>query len=141
MLFRSSEPTKEKIEQFIQSSQLTVEQLGELRKLEMQFQNDEKERNFRYAELTTNDVADARHLAEETKSRTPAVLSYCVLLGGSAMIVAVMLGYAKADDILVGTLIGFVIAEMKQVLSYWFGSSVGSKDKSDALTSVFREYK
>jgi len=131
-----SQPTQDKIAQVFQDGQLTPDHLAEIRKLELQYQNDEKERGFRYVELQYKDVDSARNLAVQTKSSTPTILSYGILLGGGFMIASVMQGWAKVDSVLAGTLIGYVVSEMKQVLQYWFGSSVGSKDKDDTLAAA-----
>ena len=47
-----SNATKDKISEIIQSGQMTPEQIGKLRELELEYQNNEKERGFRYAELS-----------------------------------------------------------------------------------------
>jgi hypothetical protein len=46
-----SEATQDKIADVIKTGQLTPEQIGEIKKLELQYQENEKERGFRYAEL------------------------------------------------------------------------------------------
>ena len=70
-----------------------------------------------------------------TKSTTPTILSYGVLIAGGSMMASVLYGYAKVDSVLAGTLIGYAVSEMKSVLQYWFGSSSGSKDKDDLLAA------
>lgn len=128
--------TADQIQKHIEDGKLTPDAIAKLRELEMQYQNDEKERGFRYAELAFKDVDSARNMQIQTKSQTPTVLSYGVLLGGGAMIWAVLMGYARVDSVLAGTLIGYAVSEMKQVLGYWFGSSIGSKDKDETISAV-----
>ena len=134
-VFGIETPTVDKLAQAVADGQLTPEHLAALRELELKYQNDEKERGFRYAELVFKDIDSARNLQIQIKSSTPTVLSYGVLIGGGAMMAAVLMGYAKADSVLAGTLIGYVVSEMKQVLAYWFGSSIGSVQKTDILAS------
>jgi len=131
-----SEPTQDKIASLFQDGQITPDHLAEIRKLELQYQNDEKERGFKYAELAYKDVDSARQMQIAVKSRTPEYLSWIIILGGGYMIFAVLQGWAKADSVLAGTLIGYAVSEMKQVLQYWFGSSVGSKDKDDTISAI-----
>ena len=133
-----SSPTAASIQQAVESAQLTPDHIAELRKLELQFQNDEKERGFKYVELEFKDRDSARQMAMNTKSRVPEFLSYAILIGGGVMIWSVMAGQAKVDSVLAGTLIGYVVAEMKQVLSYWLGSSAGSKDKDDTIAQALK---
>lgn len=131
-----SDATQSKIADAISAGQMTPEQIGNLKELELEYQNNERERGFKYTELEFKDVADARNMAVQTKSVTPTILSYGVLAGGGAMLATVLMGYAKIDTALTGVLMGYVVNEMKQVLQYWFGSSVGSKEKSDTLALV-----
>lgn len=127
--------TIETIQNAIASGQMTPEQVSQIKELELQYQNDEKERGFRYAELAFKDTDSARNMAIQTKSTTPTILSYGVLIGGGLMMWAVLMNYAKADSVLAGTLIGYAVSEMKQVLQYWFGSSDSSKQKTDLLAT------
>ena len=129
----AEKPTLQSVTDAFASGQITPENLAEIKKLELQYQAQEKELGFKYVELQYKDVEGARNLAIQTKSTTPTVLSYGVLVGGGALIAAVMFGYAKVDSVLAGTLIGYVVAEMKTVLQFWFGSSQGSQNKDILL--------
>jgi hypothetical protein len=131
-------PTQDRIAKAFTDGQLTPDHVAQIRQLELQYQNDEKERGFRYVELQFNDVTSARELAATTKNPTPTILSYVILVGGGAMIASVMTGTAKVDNVLAGTLIGYVVSEMKAVLQYWFGSSIGSKDKDETLAGALK---
>lgn len=122
-VFGLSNATQQDISSLITNGQMTPDQVSQIKQLELQYQNDEKERQFKYADLTFQDVQSARQLEVTTKSITPSILSYGVLLGGGSFIAAVLLGYAKVDSVLAGTLVGYIVSEMKQVLAYWLGSS------------------
>lgn len=126
-------PTVASITDAIQKGQLSADQISQIKQLELKYQDDEKERGFRYVELQYKDVDSARKMQMATNSSTPTILSYCVLGVGGWMMVSVLYGWAKVDTVLAGTLIGYAVAEMKSVLQYWFGSSQGSKDKDAAM--------
>lgn len=128
--------TTKDITKAIQDGKITPDQLAEIQKMELQFKADEAERGFKYAELQFKDVQGAREMQIANNSATPTILSYGVLIGGGAMLWSVLFGYAKADSVLAGTLIGYAVSEMKQVLQYWFGSSQGSKDKDILLANT-----
>lgn len=67
---------------------------------------------------------------------TPRVLAGVVITGFFAAVGYVLsgkVGLTGEQGILVGTLIGYVSAKADQVISYYFGSSAGSKAKTDAL--------
>lgn len=52
--------TQEKITNAIQSGQMTPEQISQIKALELQYQNEEKERGFRYEDLAFKDRDSAR---------------------------------------------------------------------------------
>ncbi len=64
-LFGISEPTQDKIKDFVESGRLTADHIFELKRLELQYQNDEKERGFKYAELEYKDRDSARKASVE----------------------------------------------------------------------------
>ena len=118
----------------ISDGRVTPEQVAEIRKLELQFQADEKERGFRYAELEFKDVADARDMQKETKSWVPAALSVIVVVGYFAILVGMMYGVLHVTDnqyLLI--LIGSLATAFGSVLNFWLGSSHGSLAKTSLL--------
>ena len=65
----------------ISDGKITPEQMAEIKKLELQYQSDEKERGFRYSELEFKDRDSARQMQIVTHSSTPTVLTYMVTVG------------------------------------------------------------
>ena len=59
-----SDATQAKIADAISAGQMTPDQLSKLKALELQYQNDEQERGFRYAELAFKDTSDALFLVD-----------------------------------------------------------------------------
>ena len=80
-IFGMSDPTADKISKMFADGQITPDHLAEIRKLEMQYQNDEKERGFKFSELVFKDVDSARKMQIATPSMVPAVLTYLLTLG------------------------------------------------------------
>lgn len=68
--------------------------------------------------------------------RTARNLAYFVVLAGVGMIAWILSGWSKADSVVAGTLIGYMVSEMKSVLSYYFGSSAGSASKEKLLAQA-----
>jgi hypothetical protein len=130
-----SDATQDKIAEVIKNGQLTPEQIGEIKKLEMQYQENERERGFKYAELEFKDRDSARAREVGTKDNTNKILAFVVIGAFLAMVGATLLGYAKVESVLAGTLVGYLSAKAEQVLAYYFGSSSGSKAKTDLLAN------
>lgn len=132
-LFGVSEPTQQKIADAIQSGQITPDQLSKLKELELQYQNEEKERGFKYAELKVKDVDSARNREIQTKDNTNKILAFTIVGAFIAMVGATLLGYAKVESVLAGTLVGYLSAKAEQVLAYYFGSNRDSHRKTELL--------
>ena len=131
-----SDATKEKIADAIQSGQMTPEQVSEIKKLEMQYQNDEKERGFKYDELTFKDRDSARQYNTQggiqNKLFGLSLVILCVTLGTE--ITVLINGYPpNVPDIVVGRILGLMDAVAMMVLAYYYGTSHGSAQKTDLL--------
>lgn len=135
-IFGLDNATQDTIKDVIQSGKMTAEQIAQVRALELQYQNDEKERGFRYAELEFKDRDSARQREANVKDNTNKVLAFTVVGAFIAMVTGTLLGYAKVDSVLAGTLVGYLSAKCEQVLAYYFGSSAGSAEKSKLLAQA-----
>ena len=88
------------------------------------------------------DVADRKSARERevaVKDNTPAMLAWVIVVASVALGAAVVTGYVSKDPALagiVGTVIGYVFSEAKQVLAYYFGSSSGSARKTELLSQA-----
>lgn len=95
-----------------------------------------KELGIQESQLAFNDIANARAREIAVKDTTPRNLAYMVIGFTGLMIAATMLGYTKVESALAGTLVGYLVAECRSALTYYFGSSQGSKDKDEAIADI-----
>lgn len=130
------EPTQDKIKDAIESAQMTPAQVAQIKALELQYQNDEKERAFKYAELEFKDIDSAREREAKVQDHTNRNLAYTIVCAFVALVGATLIGYTKVDSVLAGTLVGYLSAKCEQVLSYYFGSSRGSERKTELLAAA-----
>ena len=119
----------------ISDGRVTPEQVAEIRKLEMQYQSDEKERGFRYSELEFKDRDSARQMQMTTNSSTPTVLTYMVTVGFFAI-----LGLMLYDETVVNSpplliMLGSLGTAWTGCISYWFGTTSGSIAKTSLLAA------
>jgi hypothetical protein len=117
----------------ISDGRVTPEQVAELRKLELQYQADEKERGFRYSELEFKDRDSARQMQIATKSHTPTVLTYMITCGFFGI-----LGWMLADPHVIDSpplmiMLGSLGTAWTGCVSYWFGTTQGSQAKTNLL--------
>jgi hypothetical protein len=128
-----SEATQEKITEVLQSGQLTGEQIAAIKIAEMQLKTQEQELGFKFADLEVKDRDSARQREVQTKDNTNKILAFVIIGAFIAMVGATLMGWTKAESVLAGTLIGYLSAKAEQVLSYYFGSTKGSADKTQLL--------
>jgi len=127
--------TTVEISKAFQEGKITPEQIAEIKKLELQYQNEEKERGFKYAELEFKDRDSARQMQMATKSVVPATLT--------TIIVALVLGFegsimfnglpANVSEIVAGRILGTLDASLMMVLAYWFGTTRSSSEKTSII--------
>ena len=131
-----SDATQAKIANAIEAGQLTPEQVSKIKALELEYQNNEKERGFRYAELVFKDRDSARVNNVAGGVQKQLFWLSMVLLSatlGCEMLVLFKGLPADTPDIIVGRVLGLMDSVALMVLAYWFGSSSGSAAKQEVI--------
>ena len=134
-----SEATQDKIAEVIKTGQMTPEQITALKRLELEYQNNEKERGFKYAALAFKDRDSARQAnvtgGTQNKLFWLSLLLLTVTLGCEVLVL--FYGYpTTVDAIVVGRVLGLMDSVALLVLGYWFGSSSGSDRKTDLIAGA-----
>lgn len=129
-----SSATTESVTRAFQDGKLTPEQLSAIKQLELQYQNDEKERGFKYSELEFADTASARQMQELTHSNIPPILALLVT-GGFFGILGFLIfsDYNPTEPLLV--MLGSLGTAWTMIIGFYFGSSQGSQQKNDLLAN------
>lgn len=155
------EPTKEGIEAAV--SVATPEQVLLLKqadndfKLKAQslgFEHEEELEKLRVEEVKAliADTSDARHTFGQNERvfwlGVVVLMAFALLCAFSLYgcyqiltkgMTGVDVGTVAAVATFVGTVIGYMAANSQQVISYFFGSSQGSKDKTDAMSHAVKQ--
>lgn len=95
-----------------------------------------RELGIKEDQLYLEDTQSARRAYVSHKDRMVPWLAAIVVLGFFSIVVLVLAGQFHVSGALAGTLVGYVSAKAEQVISFYFGSSQGSKAKTDALASA-----
>lgn len=120
----------------IEGGRLSGEQIGQLRQLELQLQENERERGFKYAELAFKDRDSARQASVSGGTQRPlfwlSVLLLLLCLGTEVALLVLGLPVG-ASELVVGRVLGLLDAIAMTVLAYWFGTSSSSAAKTQYL--------
>lgn len=133
-----SDATQDKIAEVIKNGQLTPEQITEIKRLELQYQENEKERQFKYADLEFRDRDSARQANVQGGTQKHLFWLSLVLLLltlGSEIWVLFKGVPAGTPEIIIGRVLGLLDSVALMVLAYWYGSSSGSFNKTNLLAN------
>ncbi len=134
-IFGMSEPTQDKIADVIRNGQMTPEQVSALKALEMKYQAEEKERQFKYSELEFKDRDSARNMQVATRSVTPEFLSW-LIIGATLALEGYVLTQGiptQVSDLVAGRILGTLDMAFGTVLAFWLGSSFSSRQKDATI--------
>lgn len=130
-----SSATTESVTKAFQDGKLTPEQLSAIKELELKYQNDEKERGFKYAELEFKDTQGAREMQIATHSNIPPVLALLVTAGFFGILgFLIFSDYNPTEPLLV--MLGSLGTAWTMIIGFYFGSSHGSQVKSELLAKA-----
>lgn len=115
------------------------ETLAAVKKAEEDFQVQMKQLGISEEKLTFDDIANARAREIAVKDTTPRNLAYLIVGFTGACIAATLAGWTKVDSALAGTLIGYLVAECRSTLTYYFGSSKSSQDKDATISDIAKQ--
>lgn len=131
--FGMDQPTVKKVQDALTQGQLTGDQIVQIKQAELALQTKMKELDISEEQLYASDRDSARKREEVVQDKTNRNLAYVIVCAFLALVASTLLGYAKVDSVLAGTLVGYLSAKCEQVLAYYFGSSKSSDRKTELL--------
>lgn len=131
-----TEATQEDIQATVDKG-LSGEQLLALRLAEIDVQKHLEDNGIKLEEIAASDRDSARKREIEIKDNTPKVLAYSVTLGFFGTLTALMTGQVTqvGHDVLL-VMIGSLGTAWTGIIAYYFGSSSGSKAKTELLAKA-----
>ena len=126
----------EQVQDVISSGKLTSEQVASIQLAELELKKQAQSMGLDFAKLTVEDRKSARDMQMSTKSLLVPSLAVIIVGAFIAVVFATLGGYAVIDSVLAGTLIGYLSAKAEQVVNFYFGSSSGSKEKTELLSKA-----
>lgn len=127
----------------------TPEQLLALRKADADFQMQMAQVDLQTYEATLGDIANARSREMALHDKTPMFMASGVLAGFFSIISIILILILVKNEVIqdpftasiVSTILTFVSIKADQVLTYYFGSSSGSKAKHDQMAGMLENSK
>lgn len=115
----------------------TPDQLLALKKADQDFQVRMKELGIEEEKLAFDDIANARAREIAVKDKTPSVLVYLTTTGFfSALLGAFLVTIPETSKGIVYSMIGSLGTVWITQMGFYFGSSMGSASKTDALNKI-----
>jgi hypothetical protein len=126
----------DEVQGIISSNKLTAEQVASIQLAELELKKQAQSMNLDFAKLTVEDRKSARDMQIATKSMLVPSLAIIIVSAFIGVVIATLGGFAVVDSVLAGTLIGYLSAKAEQVVNFYFGSSAGSKEKTELLSKA-----
>ena len=130
--------TPEELEPVLASA--TPEQIIELRKLDNDFKSKLIEAGIKIEEIDAGDRLSARGMFSTTRDPTVTILTISVVIvWGTVQYALFTQAIPEGSHDMIVRMLGTLDAALLTVMTFWFGSSRGSKDKTDAITALSKK--
>ncbi len=131
--FGITNATEKDVQQALEKGKLTGDQIVQMKMAEDALKTKMRELDIQENQLYVSDRDSARKREASVQDSTNRNLAYVIVGAFIAMVGATLLGYAKVESVLAGTLVGYLSAKCEQILAYYFGSSKSGDRKTELL--------
>lgn len=128
-------PTQDKIAKAFTAGQLTPEAMEKIKLLELDYQNQERERGFKFAELAFKDADSARAMQIATHSKMPAVLTVLVTVGFFGILSLLFFHPELKGNEIVMVMVGQLSAVWAGCVAFYTGTTYSSGSKNAMLAA------
>lgn len=125
--------TEEEIEEALKSG--SPEVYANLKKADQDFKVRMKELGIQEKHLAVEDRGSARQMYATTRDKIVPILAGLTVAGFFATMTTVLMGKVSLESTILGFVLGQISAKTEQVYNFYFGSSAGSKEKTQALAA------
>jgi hypothetical protein len=111
----------------------TPDQIAAIKRADNDFKVQMKSLDIDLIKIAEKDRESARNMQIANKSILVPSLATIIISAFVVVTIGTLLGYAKIESAMAGTLIGYLSAKAELVLSFYFGSSADSESKSEMI--------
>jgi len=132
-LFGHEDGTEQQVSDALSSA--TPDQLATIKKIDADFKVRMKELDIDLERISAGDRDSARQMQRDTKDWVPKVLAVVITLGFFGILIWMLLnGMPKTGTEALLMMLGALGTAWTGVVNFYYGSSAGSKAKTDALS-------
>jgi len=132
-LFGHEDGTEQQVSDALSSA--TPDQLATIKKIDADFKVRMKELDIDLERISAGDRDSARQMQRDTKDWVPKVLAIVITLGFFGILIWMLLnGMPKTGTEALLMMLGALGTAWTGVVNFYYGSSAGSKAKTDALS-------
>lgn len=133
-LFGHEEGTQEQLFEALSSA--GPEQLAAIKKIDADFKVQMKSLDIDLERISAGDRDSARQMQQNTKDSTPKILAYFITFGFfGALVWILVFGLPQTGLEVILMMLGSLSTSWTGVVQFYYGSSAGSKAKTDALNA------
>ena len=128
--------TVEAVTDVLNSGKMTPEQISQIKLAEIDFQKFLESNKIKLDEIAAADRGGAREMLKSTRSYVPATLTFGITIGYFTVLLGMMLNmFVVADSQVMLIMLGQLGTAWGVTIAFWFGTTSGSKDKTDILAN------
>jgi hypothetical protein len=133
-LFGHEDATEDQISEAMASA--SPDQLAAIKKIDADFKVQMKSLDIDLERIAAGDRDSARQMQVATKDWTPKALAFFITFGFfGALVWILVFGIPKTGTEVLLMMLGSLSTSWTGVVQFYYGSSAGSKQKTDALTA------
>jgi hypothetical protein len=124
------------ISEVLNSGKMTPEQIAQVKLAEIDFQKFLESNKIKLEEVAAADRNSARDMLKTTRSYVPATLTFGITIGYFVVLLGMMTkAFTVADSQVMLIMLGQLGTAWGVTIAFWFGTTSGSKDKTDILAN------
>jgi hypothetical protein len=131
------EKTVQAVTDALSADKMTPDQVAQIKLAEIDFKKWMGDNSLKQEQLGFDDRKSARDMQMATKSLTPSILTWIVVILCLSFEGLMLFGQMPkpASEIVLGRVLGTLDSALMMVLAFWFGSSHGSQSKDAMLAN------
>jgi hypothetical protein len=124
------------ISEVLNGGKMTPEQIAQVKLAEIDFQKFLESNKIKLEEIAALDRGSAREMLKTTRSYVPATLTFGITIGYFVVLLGMMTkAFTVADSQVMLIMLGQLGTAWGVTIAFWFGTTSGSKDKTDILAN------